>query len=97
MANHSPTAIHPLAGKVVPVIFAGQGHPEFGKGPRDFVLDNWWDVLTGGSWGDANGNPAAMIYALRAGFARLPVDDEVVYGKIQGMGVLVHSSELLEG
>lgn len=94
MANHGATEVHPLAGKTVTIEFAGDGHPQYGKGPHEFTVEGWWDVLTGGPWGDAAGNPAAMIYGLRAGFAQLPWDDEVLYGKINGLGVLLHVSEL---
>jgi len=45
---------------------------------------------------DANGNPAALIYAIRSGFDGLPTDDEVVYGKIGSFGHLIHESELGE-
>lgn len=65
-------------------------------------IEDWWDHLTGGSWLDADGNPAAMIYAIRAGFAELPMDDEVVYVKAKmidepnspRLGHIVHVSEL---
>lgn len=44
----------------------------------------------------ADGNPACMNYAIRAGFSDLPTDDEVLYGKIGGFGHLVHISEIEE-
>lgn len=97
MANHGATEVHPLTGKRVTVEFAGEGHLQFGKGPHEFFVEGWWDVLTGGSWGDADGNPAALIYAIRAGMAGLPWDDEVVYGSVGGLGVLVHVTEIIEG
>lgn len=60
-----------------------------------FVVEDWWDKLTGKSWGDSEGNPAALQYALRQAFTGNPhLDDEVVYGKIDGLGHLVHVSEL---
>ena len=90
MANHNMTDTHPLAGQTVTIELTSPGDPQFGVGPHEFTVENWWDVLTGNS----DGNPAAMIYGLRAGKARLPLNDEVVYGKISGMGVLVHASEL---
>ncbi len=55
-----------------------------------------WDELTGGSWMFADGNPACIIYALRAGVSGLPVDDKVHYVKINGLGHLVHETELEE-
>jgi hypothetical protein len=45
----------------------------------------------------ATGNPAALNYAMRAGTIGLPVDNEVVYGKIGYLGYLVHTSEFVEG
>lgn len=88
---------HPLAGQTVPVRFAGGGHPQIARsadGPVDFVVEDWWDRLTGGSWMPATGNPAAMVYGMRAGFAGLPPDDDVLYGKVGAFGHLVHVSEL---
>ena len=94
MANHNMTDTHPLAGQTVTIELTSPGDPQFGVGPHEFTVENWWDVLTGNSWMASDGNPAAMIYGLRAGKARLPLNDEVVYGKIGGMGILVHASEL---
>jgi hypothetical protein len=62
-------------------------------------VEDWWDRVSGGSWQTAQGNPAALHYAIRTGLAGLgyvPPDDEVVYGKIGGLGHLVHVSELGE-
>lgn len=59
-----------------------------------YRIEGYWDVITGGSWMDAHGNPAALQYAMRAGFASLPIDNNVVYGKIGPFGHLVHVSEL---
>lgn len=80
------TERHPDAGKVVTV--------DMGDGPVDFWLEDWWDHLTGGSWMDAVGNPAALNYAVRSALT-LPLDNEVVYGKIGGLGYLVHVSEFV--
>jgi hypothetical protein len=73
---------HPLAGQTV------------SSSLGEFEIEDWWDHLTGKSWMYANNNPAAMNYAMRAGVARLPVNDEVVYGHVRGMGHLVHVTEL---
>jgi len=80
---------HPLAGQTVKVKsgkFAG----------RDYHLEDWWDRLGQGSWKFCDGNPACLDYALRTGFSPdpVPLDDEVVYGKIGGFGKLIHVSEL---
>lgn len=76
------TESHPLAGKTVKAL------------GEEYRLEDWWDVLTGGSWMNADGNPAAMNYAVRSAVAGLPLDDEVVYGKVGAFGHLVHVSEL---
>lgn len=61
----------------------------------DFRIEDWWDRVSGGSWMTAEGNPAALGYAMRSGFTGLPVDDEVVYGHTEdGLGHLVHVSEI---
>ena len=87
---------HPLAGKIVkikPEVTHFQ-QPEFGG--MDFVIEDWWDKLTGRSWMVSDGNPAALVYAMRTA-VKTPIDDEVVYGKGTGrfaLGHLVHVSEL---
>ena len=88
------TKSHSHAGKTVkikPEVKHFQ-YPTFGG--SDFRLEDYWDILTGGSWMHANGNPAAMVYGMRAGMEGLPSDNEVVYGKVNGLGSLVHVSEL---
>lgn len=62
----------------------------------DFRIEDWWDRIAGRSWKVCDGNPACLDYAIRAGFERLPIDDEVVYGKIGLIGKLVHVSQLGE-
>ncbi|RYJ05015.1 MAG: hypothetical protein EON52_13755 [Actinomycetales bacterium] len=86
---------HELAGKAVAVTVR---HDRDGEATREvvFVVEDWWDRVYGDSWMNANGNPAAMLYGIRGGFAGLPVDDEVVYGHVAGAGQLVHVSELGE-
>lgn len=84
---------HELAGCEVQISMAHtQGEtPE----PLAFVLEDWWDRVNGGSWMFAQGNPAAMKYGMRAGVIGLPIDDEVVYGKVGAFGELVHASEII--
>ncbi|WP_162830037.1 hypothetical protein [Amycolatopsis palatopharyngis] len=60
-----------------------------------FRIEDWWDRITGGSWMNADGNPAAMAYAVRSVECGLPVDNAVVYGKSGGFGHLVHVSEIV--
>lgn len=85
---------HPLAGQEVELIdeFDHRQYPDMDS----FVIEDWWDHLTGGSWMNANGNPAAMVYGIRTGVAsyNVPIDDEVIYGHYKNMGVLVHKSEI---
>lgn len=48
----------------------------------------------GGSWKDYMfNNWAAKHYAKRVSLFNLPDDDEVYYGKIDGMGHMLHRSE----
>ena len=67
-------------------------YPDFGG--SEFRVEDWWDRVSGQSWGDCNGNPACIIYGFRAGHAGIPPDDEVLYGKVGAFGSLVHISEL---
>jgi len=83
----------PYAGQTVTV--RADLHGE-GAGVHEFVVEDWWDRLTGGSWMFADGNPAAMVYGIRSGVTGLPLDDEVVYGKVGLFGHLVHVSEIQE-
>lgn len=61
-----------------------------------YRIEDWWDKLTGKGWGESEGNPAALMYAMRSGFGHLPFDDEVVYGHDEAsIGHIVHVSELV--
>ena len=80
---------HPQAGQTVTVWLNGEQY--------EYYLEDWWDTLTGGSWMHAKGNPAALNYAVRSAGANLPVDNEVVYGKIGPFSHLVHVSEIVNG
>jgi len=91
-------AKHPLAGKTVR-IKAHVKHPQTDKfGGEEFQLEDWWDRLGRKSWRDCQGNPACMVYSARVmrSSPQLPFNDEVVYGKMRGLGHLVHVSELCE-
>lgn len=59
-----------------------------------YHVEGYWDTLTGGSWMFADGNPACMNYAIRSAHGGLPLDNEVLYGKIGPFGFLVHVSEI---
>ncbi|PQM51799.1 hypothetical protein C5U48_12790 [Mycolicibacter virginiensis] len=67
---------------------------DLGSGPVEYHVEDWWDRLAGGSWMFADGNPAAMAYAVRSAFKGLPIDNEVLYGKVGALGYLVHVSEI---
>jgi hypothetical protein len=61
---------------------------------QSFTIEDWWDLLTGGSWMDADGNPVAIQYAIQGLMYNIPYDDEVLYGKIDGLDFLVHTKWL---
>ena len=67
-------------------------------GGNEFIAEDYWiNIYPYKSWMVSDGNPACLIYAMRTGTAkdyRIPFDDKAVYGKIGGMGYLVHESEL---
>lgn len=87
---------HHLAGEILKLSVRGKGYEHCVDG-AEFRLEDWWDRVAGESWMNAQGNPAAMIYGIRSGTAGLPTDNKVVYGHINGLGYLVHVSELQEG
>lgn len=66
--------------------------PDFGG--SEYRVEDWWDRLQDKSWKVSYGNPACIIYSLRAESNNLPLDDEVLYGKIGSFGHLVHISEV---
>ena len=64
-------------------------------GNRLFTVEDWWENVSGRSWMVVNGNPATTAYAIRVGMkGTVPFDNEVLYGKIDGLGYLFHVSEL---
>jgi hypothetical protein len=81
-----------------PFTGAGQTFALDAKGIEgaQILIEDYWDRVAGGSWMFAEGNPVAMAYAIRSGLVStgLPIDDEVVYGKVNGIGHIVHVSEL---
>lgn len=102
MIHNTPS---PLAGKTVtlkpdaiPDVRADAIPDVRGGETIAIQIEDWWDRVAGSSWMWAQGNPACMIYAIRTGFADgdIPIDDEVLYGKIDGLGYLVHVSEIEE-
>ena len=61
---------------------------------HEFIAEDYWINISGMAWMECNGNPACIDYAYRAGIKNLPYDNKVVYGKIGGLGYLLHESEL---
>lgn len=92
---------HPLAGQTVTLRCRTHGNGAADNlTPRidgqEYQVEDWWDRVTGGSWMTADGNPAALQYAIRSGLnGILPTDNDVVYGKVGGLGFIVHASELV--
>jgi len=64
------------------------------RGTQEYRVEGYWDELTGRSWAVSDGNPAAIAYAVRTGIKDLPLDDNVLYGKIGPFGHLVHVDEI---
>jgi len=96
MSKHNESSEH--AGNVVR-IRSDATHPQVPDfGGSEFRVKDWWDRVTGGSWMFAKGNPAAIVYAMRSSFQSydIPIDDEVLYGKIGSFGHLVHATEITE-
>ena len=72
-------------------------HPQDSNfGGSEIWIEDWWDKVSGQSWMFCQGNPACLIYAMRTGFSEkpIPTDDEVLYGKKDGLGHLIHISEI---
>ena len=93
---------HPLAGKKVRLKIQDPIHSDLSHAPgyeelydEEYRVEDWWDRLST-PWRDMTGNPAVIKYAFHAAICRLPLDDEVVYGKIGAYGHLIHESELGE-
>ena len=87
---------HPFAGKKMKIKDDVKHfqYPEFGG--SEITVKDWHDRVAGKSWMHCDGNPACMVYAMRAGASGLPTDNEVIYGKVGCYGSLVHVSELEE-
>lgn len=84
---------HELAGKTV--ILNCKPDPDNLNG-QQFVIEDWQENVFGKSWMFCDGNPACLKYAMRSVMSGLPMDNEVVYGKVGPFGHLIHVSELGE-
>lgn len=98
------TEKHDQAGEVVQVTLKAPilGGTDTGLKVMSFRIEDWWDHMTGTSWMESGGNPAALAYAMRSiipaadAATSLPIDDNVIYGHntASNMGHLIHVSEL---
>jgi hypothetical protein len=89
---------HPLAGQTV-TIRDGVTDPKQHRvvAGAEFTVFDWADRYLRAPWGEVAGNPAAMHYGLRlvrTASCGASVDDEVLYGHIDGIGHLVHVTEI---
>lgn len=74
----------PYKGKTVTLV---SGH--------SFTVEDWWININGKSWKISDGNQACMMYATRVAQQNLPMDDDVLYGRIDDdMKGLIHLSEI---
>lgn len=92
MSKHATA--HPKAGQIVTLHNAGAVNGN-SRAAIKFRIEDWNDRVFGETWMLMAGHPASLAYAVRAATGRLPVDNEVVYGKVEsGIGHLVHVSEI---
>lgn len=86
--NHDkPAESSSLAGKTVK-IKDGAVH----VGGSEYHVEDYWHLIAGKSWMFCDGNHACLDYAMRN--IGLPIDNNVLYGKIGNAGKLVHISEI---
>lgn len=83
-----------LAGKTV-TIRQTAVHPQYPDfGGAEIQVEDTWEKVNGTPWQRARGNPACTVYGSRVHQNKLPADDQIVYGKLNGLGVIVHVSEI---
>lgn len=65
-------------------------------GGHDVEVVDWYERTNGGSsWRSSiDDDPRAQGYSVRRGLGGLPDDDEVLFGRVDGMGQLVHLTEI---
>lgn len=81
--------VSPLAGQTVKIRDESRE-----IGGQEYRVEDWWQNVSGQSW-TVSQSAAAFQYAVRSA-GQTPLDDEVLYGKIDGLGYLVHVSELAQ-
>jgi hypothetical protein len=85
---------HPYANRVVLLSNNAQDPLDRKVVPgTDFVVLDWADRCFGSPWRTVR-YPVTGAYAVRVELAELPIDDEVVYGRIGSTYYLVHETEL---
>lgn len=64
---------------------------------QDFTIEDWWQNVSGLSWMNSDGNLAALNYGFRIGLSghSVPLNNEVLCGKIGMLGYLLHVTELV--
>ena len=68
-------------------------YPDFGG--SEIRIEDWQDRVMGGSWMICDGNPVALIYAMRSADNDIPTDNDVLYGQLaDGLACLLHISEI---
>jgi len=82
---------HPLAGKALEFLI-----PQIPGERFVFEIEDWWDNISPKPWTECEelGNPACVEYGRRCIMDRRRRDNEVVYGKLRGKGLIVHNEEL---
>lgn len=89
---------HPLADQKVKIKLAAPfslAEASWTDEDPEYLIEDWYDRVAGQSWMFSNGNLAALNYAVRSVHGDLPLDDNVVYGKIHGLGYILHQSEII--
>ena len=64
---------------------------------EEYWVEGLWHEISGKSWMNSDGNPACMEYAIRSAMdGENHLDNNVYYGKIGGLGKLMHASQIGE-
>ena len=69
---------------------------KYGTENPEFIYEATDRKLLKGGWAMAQGNPAALLFAMRIGFDEVPGIPPAHYGHINGMGELVLKNEIVE-
>lgn len=91
LEEYNPKQVSKLAGKTIKIT-RGQYKGE------EYIVEDWSSRVFGKSWKEMSmdGNIAAIEYAVRGAIDGFPCDDNVYYGKINGLGKLIHAACLME-